>query len=38
MIPGEWMRSLNSIVPLDPSLAYSMHKVIETIVDRELVS
>jgi methylmalonyl-CoA decarboxylase subunit alpha len=27
--------SLNSIVPLDPSLAYSMHKVIETIVDRD---
>jgi propionyl-CoA carboxylase beta chain len=27
--------SLNSLVPLDPSLSYSMHQVIQTIVDKE---
>jgi propionyl-CoA carboxylase beta chain len=32
--PGRFAVELNSLVPLDPSSPYSMHKAIELIVDR----
>lgn len=32
--PSRMAPALNSIVPLDPGLAYSMHEVIEHVVDR----
>jgi methylmalonyl-CoA decarboxylase subunit alpha len=33
--PWRMDEALNSIVPLDPSMAYSMHKVIESVVDQD---
>jgi len=32
--PGRMDEALNSIVPLDPSIPYSMHEVIDHLVDR----
>jgi methylmalonyl-CoA decarboxylase subunit alpha len=32
--PGRMDEELNSIVPLDPSMAYNMHEVIERVLDR----
>ncbi|MBN1303974.1 MAG: acyl-CoA carboxylase subunit beta [Anaerolineales bacterium] len=33
--PQRMDEKLNSIVPIDPSISYSMHEVIETVVDRD---
>jgi methylmalonyl-CoA decarboxylase subunit alpha len=33
--PWRMDEALNSIVPLDPTTAYSMHKVIESVVDQD---